>query len=267
MKPEFNYIEINRNSWNNRTQAHVESEFYDVEGFKKGKSSLNEIELSLLGDCKGQKILHLQCHFGQDTISLSRLGAEVTGVDLSDEAIRNAKQLAEETGSSAQFICCDVYDLPNHLNEKFDVVYSSYGVIGWLPDMDKWAQVIQTFLKPGGKFIFVEFHPVVWMFDDDFQKVGYNYFNREAIVETQSGTYADKTADITQSYVCWNHSLSEVVSSLLQNGLSIKQFQEFDYSPYACFSHTIEFEPNKYRIEHLGDKIPMVYSLVATTTV
>jgi len=264
MKTESNYIEINRNSWNNKTETHLKSEFYDVEGFIKGKSSLNEIELQLLGDIKGKKILHLQCHFGQDTISLSRLGAEVTGVDLSDKAIANAIQLAEQTGSTAQFICCDVYDLPNHLHEQFDLVYTSYGVIGWLPDMDKWAHVISTFLKPGGKLVFVEFHPVVWMFDDNFQKIGYNYFNVEEIAETESGTYANKEAEITQSYVCWNHGLSEVMTSLLNQGLEIKGFSEFDYSPYACFNHVVEFEPNKYRIKHLDNKIPMVYSIVAS---
>ncbi|WP_413513890.1 class I SAM-dependent methyltransferase [Myroides odoratus] len=264
MKPEVNYIEINRNSWNNRTETHLKSDFYDVEGFLKGKSSLNEIELNLLGEVKGKNILHLQCHFGQDTISLSRLGAEVTGIDLSDEAIKSAIELAEKAGSSAQFVCCDIYDLPNHLQEKFDIVYTSYGVIGWLPDMNKWAQVVAAFLKPGGKFVFVEFHPVLWMFDDNFEKIAYNYFNTQAIVETESGTYANKEAKITQSYVCWNHGLSEVMTSLLQNGLTIKIFEEFDYSPYACFQHTVEFEPNKYRIQHLDNKIPMVYSIVAT---
>ncbi len=263
MKQELNYIEINRNSWNNRTETHVKSDFYDVEGFIKGKSSLNEIELHLLGDIKGKKILHLQCHFGQDTISLSRLGAEVTGVDLSDEAIKQARLLAEQTGATTQFVCCDIYDLPNHLDDKFDIVYTSYGVIGWLPDMDKWAKVIKAFLKPTGRLVFVEFHPVVWMFDDDFTKVAYNYFNAEAIVETESGTYADKEAEITQSYVCWNHSMSEVVTSLLQNDLTIQRLEEYDYSPYACFNHTVEFEPNKHRIKHLDNKIPMVYAIVA----
>lgn len=265
MKTDINYIEINRNSWNNRTETHLNSSFYDVEGFLKGKSSLNEIELNLLGDIKGKKILHLQCHFGQDTLSLSRLGAEVTGVDLSDEAIKNARQLALKIESTAEFVCCDIYDLPHHLQGQFDIVYTSYGVIGWLPDMNKWAKVIATFLKPGGQFVFVEFHPVVWMFDDNFQHVMYNYFNAGAIVETESGTYANKAANITQSYVCWNHSLSEVMNSLLQNGLRIQQVEEFDYSPYACFLHTDEFQPNKYRIKHLDNKIPMVYAIVATS--
>jgi len=264
MKPEENYIEINRQSWNNRTDSHLKSEFYDLDGFLKGKSSLNEIELNLFADIKGKTILHLQCHFGQDTISLSRLGATVTGIDLSDKAIESAKQIAKDTNSNAKFICCDIYDLPNHLDEKFDFVFTSYGTIGWLPDLDKWAKIISKFLKPNGQFIFVEFHPVVWMFDDNFDKIGYRYFNSGAIIETENGTYADKDAEITQSSVNWNHGLSEVVNSLIKNGLEIKSFDEFDYSPYNCFNNTIEFEPNKYRIEHLENRIPMVYSITAT---
>lgn len=264
MNSEQNYIEINRQSWNNRTDAHLKSEFYDLDGFRKGKTSLNEIELNLLGDIKGKTILHLQCHFGQDTISLSRLGADVTGVDLSDKAIESAKQIAKDTNSNATFICCDIYDLPNHLDEKFDIVFTSYGTSGWLPDLDKWAKIISKSLKPNGQFVFVEFHPVVWMFDDNFDKIGYRYFNSGAIIETENGTYADKKADITQSYVMWNHGLSEVLNSLISNGLEINSLDEFDYSPYNCFNKTIGFEPKKFRIEHLNNNIPMVYSIIAT---
>lgn len=263
MPTPHNYIEINRQSWNSRIETHIKSEFYDLDSFLKGRSSLNDIELNLLGDIKGKSILHLQCHFGQDTISLSRLGAEVTGVDFSDKAIESARQIAKETGSNAKFICCDIYDLPNHLDEKFDIVFTSYGTIGWLPDLDKWAKVIADFLKPNGLFVFVEFHPVVWMFDDDFEKIGYSYFNTGAIVETENGTYADKHADLSLSYVAWNHGISEVLNSLIKNRLEIKSFDEFDYSPYNCFNKTIEFEPNKFRIKQLDDKIPMVYALTA----
>lgn len=263
MDTEENYLEINRQSWNNRVETHLKSDFYDNENFIKGKSSLNAIELNLLGDIHGKSILHLQCHFGQDSISLSRLGAKVTGVDLSDKAIDSAKQIAKETQSTARFICCDIYDLPNHLNEKFDIVFTSYGTIGWLPDLDKWADIISTFLKPSGRFVFVEFHPVVWMFDDNFDKIDYRYFNSGAIIETESGTYADKKAAISQSYVAWNHGIGEVLNSLISHNLEINSFDEFDYSPYNCFNKTVEFEPNKFRIEHLSDKIPMVYSIVA----
>lgn len=242
MESEPNYIQINRQSWNNRTDTHLKSEFYDVDSFLKGRTSLNDIELNLLGNLQGKSILHLQCHFGQDTISLSRLEAEVTGVDLSDKAIENAKQIANDTNASANFICCDIYDLPNHLDKQFDLVFASYGTIGWLPDLDKWAKIVSQFLKPNGQFVFVEFHPVVWMFDDNFKNIGYNYFNSGAIVESEIGTYAEKKAAISQEYVMWNHSLSEVINSLIKNGLEINSLDEFDYSPYNCFNKTIEIE-------------------------
>lgn len=263
MSSENNYLEINRNSWNNRVETHLKSDFYDLEGFLNGKNSLEEIERSLLGNIKGKSILHLQCHFGKDTISLTRLGARATGVDLSDKAIEHARQIAKETHSDATFICCDIYDLPNHLDAKFDIVFTSYGTIGWLPDLDKWAAVVSHYLKPNGRFVFVEFHPVVWMFDDNFEKVGFRYFKSDAIIETESGTYADRGAPIIQTSVTWNHSISEVLNSLITHGLEIKSLNEFDYSPYNCFNKTIAFEPGKYRIEHLANYIPMVYSIHA----
>lgn len=263
MNLEQNYKEINRQSWNKRTDVHLKSDFYDLEGFLKGNTSLNTIELELLGNIQGKKILHLQCHFGQDSISLSRMGASVTGVDLSDKAIERARQISKDLNSNANFICCDIYDLTKHLTEKFDIVFTSYGTIGWLPDLDKWAGIISEYLKPNGQFVFVEFHPVVWMFNENFDQIDYRYFNSGAILETESGTYADKKADITNEYVTWNHGLAEVINSLIHQGLVINQLNEYDYSPYNCFNKTIEFEPKKYRIEHLENKIPMLYSIVA----
>ncbi len=261
---EKNYIAINKQFWNNKTDIHLESAFYNMEGFLKGNTSLNDIELNLLGDIKGKSILHLQCHFGQDSISLGRLGALVTGVDFSDKAIERAKELAEKTTIDCRFICCDIYDLPNHLNQQFDIVFTSYGTIGWLPDLDKWAQIISKFLKQGGQFVFAEFHPVVWMFDDNFEKIGYNYFNAGAIIETETGTYADKDSKLVQEFVGWNHPISEVLTSQLKHGMELISFEEFDYSPYPCFNHIEEYEPKKYRIKHLDNKIPMVYAIVAT---
>ena len=134
---ELNYIEKNKAAWNSRTDHHFNSSFYDVENFLKGKNSLNDIELKLLKDVIGKNILHLQCHFGQDTISLARMGANVTGVDLSDNAINKAIQLANSAKVNATFICCDIYDLPKHLDKKFDIVFTSYGTIGWFPDLSK----------------------------------------------------------------------------------------------------------------------------------
>lgn len=257
------YKEINRQLWNSRTDAHLASDFYDVPGFLKGASSLNPIELELLGDVRAKSILHLQCHFGQDSISLARMGARVVGVDLSDNAIRNAEELAVKTDADARFVCCDIYDLPQHLDEKFDIVFTSYGTIGWLPDLEKWAGVVSHFLAPGGRFVFVEFHPVVWMFDDDFGTVAYRYFNSGPIVETESGTYADAGAAIHKQSVGWNHSISEVVNNLIGKGLIIRSLDEADYSPYNVFRGAVEDEPKKFRVAHMGDKIPMVYAVVA----
>jgi len=263
MEAEHDYLDLNKRSWNQRVEAHLRSDFYDLDGFLKGKSSLNEIELGLLGDVRDKTILHLQCHFGQDTLSLGRLGARATGVDLSDVAIERAQALAEQTGVEATFLCCDLYDLPNHLEDRFDIVFTSYGTIGWLPDLDRWAAVVARYLKPGGRFVFVEFHPVLWMFDDDFERIAYRYFKSDPIVETVTGTYADREADIEGTCVSWNHGMGEVVSSLLSQGLILTSLEEYDYSPYDCFRHTAAIAPGKYVIEHLGNKLPMVYSLEA----
>jgi SAM-dependent methyltransferase len=263
METEIDYLEKNRQLWNARTDVHLTSEFYALDNFLKGKSSLNSIELDLLGDLERKSVLHLLCHFGQDSISLARLGATVTGVDLSDNAIAKARELSSQTGVAAEFICSDIYDLPNHLEKKFDVIFTSYGTIGWLPDLDKWAKVVAQFLKPGGKFVFAEFHPVVWMFDNALEKVAYSYFNREAIIETENGTYADQNSAIALESVGWNHDLGEVLGSLLKNGLELKTFEEFDYSPYNVFPNMTEPEPGKFRVAHLDGKIPLVYALTA----
>ena len=234
-----------------------------MDEFLKGRNSLNSIELDLLGDIKGKSVLHLQCHFGQDSISLSRMGAKVTGIDLSDKAVDTARDLAKKCGTDTEFICTDVYNLPNVLNEKFDIVFTSYGTIGWLPDLKQWANVVSHFLKQEGEFVMAEFHPLVWMYDDDFEGVTYNYFNEKPIVETSEGTYADTSADIVQDYVSWNHPLSDVLQSLIDEKLTLENFSEFDWSPYACFKHLEEFEKGKWRITKFGNKIPMVYAIKA----
>lgn len=258
-----NYINLNKNLWNERTVHHVKSEFYDLEAFLKGKNVLNSIELDLLGDINNKSILHLQCHFGQDSLCLARMGAKVTGVDFSDKAIEKAKELNHLLNLDTEFICSDIYELPAIYNKQYDIVFTSYGVIGWLPDMERWANIISTFLKPGGKLVFVEFHPVVWMFDNDFNNVSYNYFKDQPIIETESGTYADREAPIVNQSVSWNHGLSEVIKALLKTGLTITDFNEYNYSPYNCFADMEFAEPGKYYIKKLGQHIPMVYSVLA----
>lgn len=263
MKEYDEFFEANRQLWNQRTTEHRDSAFYNRAGFLKGERVLTQIELSELGDIKGKTLLHLQCHFGMDTLDLSRMGAEVTGVDLSDEAIRQAKQLNEEMGANARFICSNVYDLEQHLEETFDLVFTSYGTIGWLPDLDKWAGLIARYLKPGGQFYIAEFHPVLWMFDDEFTRIQYAYENREVIIVENQGTYTDRNADIKGKEYSWNHSISEVLNALIRAGLKPEFFNEHMFSPYNCFRNMIETSAGRWEIKGMEGKLPMVYSLLA----
>ena len=259
----MDYLEINKAAWNKKTPLHVGSKFYDMPGFLRGETSLKSPELGLLGDVCGKRVLHLQCHFGQDTLSLARMGAVVTGVDLSDVAIQKARELAGEIGLRAAFINCDLYSLRDHLQETFDVVFTSYGTVGWLPDLDRWADIVQHFLKPGGSLVMVDFHPLVWMYDKTFKEVEYSYFNAGAIVDKVDGSYADRSADISYETVSWNHPVSEIVQSLLDANLALSDFKEWDYSPYACFDELNEDEPGVFRVKHWGKKMPMIYGIKA----
>jgi SAM-dependent methyltransferase len=261
MQPADNYIEINKALWNERTGIHVDSEFYNMEGFLEGETSLKEIELALVNDLPGKTLLHLQCHFGQDTLSLARIGAKVTGVDFSENAINTAVDLAQKLKIDSTFICCDIYDLPKHLDQQFDIIFTTYGTVGWLPDLGKWASLINKFLKPGGEFIFAEFHPVVWMFDNNIKYPQYFYFNKEAIVEMEKGSYTDAEAPIEMQSVGWNHSLDEVIGNLLGVGLTLHEFHEFDFSPYSFLHNSVEVAPGRYQIKGLEGKLPLVYSL------
>ena len=259
----IDYFNINKSLWNGKTAIHVKSDFYDVESFKKGKSSLNFIELEALGDVKGKSILHLQCHFGLDTLSWARLGANVTGVDFSDKAIDYARSLNSELGLNAKFILSNVYDLKNNLDEKFDIVFTSYGTIGWLPDLNRWADVVSHFLKPGGTFFMVEFHPVVCMLVNNYSEIKYSYFNSGMVKETNIGTYADWNSDFTHETCEWSHPLSDVITALMKKSLHIAEFKEYPFSCYKCFDNLEQGSDNLWRIKGMNEKIPVMYSIKA----
>lgn len=277
MNDQEEYFEANKKLWNQRTAIHKDSSFYDLAGFKAGKTVLTPIELKELGDVKGKTMLHLQCHFGMDSLDWARRGADVTGVDLSDVAIIEAKRLSDELKMNATFICANIYELHPEVAESkapsagwrrfgeaaFDIVFTSYGTIGWLPDLDKWADIIAHYLKPGGIFYIADFHPVLWMFDDDFTHIKYAYDNQEVIITESQGTYTDRKADIKTTEYGWNHSISEILNALITSGLKIEMFNEHMYSPYPCFSNTVESEKGKWHIKGMEGKIPMVYSIKA----
>jgi 2-polyprenyl-3-methyl-5-hydroxy-6-metoxy-1,4-benzoquinol methylase len=257
------YFEANKELWNRRTTVHKDSSFYDLEGFLRGKSVLTAIETSELGEVKGKSMLHLQCHFGMDSLDWARRGAKVTGMDLSDTAIDEARKLNNELGLDAKFICCNLYDLEKNLDEQFDIVFTSYGVIGWLPDLEEWARIAARFLKPGGIFYIAEFHPVVWMFDEEFTHVKYYYENKELIEIDAEGTYTDRDAPISGKEYSWNHSISEVLNALMAAGLKLEMFNEHMYSPYPCFRNIVQGQDGNWRVKGMEGKIPMVYSLRA----
>ncbi len=256
------YFDENKKLWDNKVDVHVQSKFYDTAGFLAGKSSLTEIEAQALGDVKGKSMLHLQCHFGQDTLSWAREGAIVTGVDFSEKAIVQARSLAERLGLDARFILSNVYDLPAVLEEQFDFVFTTFGAIPWLPDLEKWAAIVARHLLPGGVFYIAEFHPTLYLFNFDNHQVEYGYFTEnKPYSEEVTGTYAERYATLSGKEYFWNHSLSEVMMPLLRQGLQVVDFQEYDFSPFACFPNMTEREPGRYAWGNFGLRLPHVYSL------
>ncbi|MCA0133019.1 class I SAM-dependent methyltransferase [Winogradskyella alexanderae] len=257
------YFNVNKETWNKKVAVHAQSEMYNMEAFKSGKSSLMPYELQALGSVEGKSLLHLQCHFGQDTLSWSRLGANCVGIDLSDEGIKLARQLNEELNLNARFICCNVLDVSKHVYETFDIVFTSYGVIGWLPDLKPWGKMIAERLSPGGIFYLIEFHPILWMFDYIEGKPIMKYhYNQEAVIyEEYKGTYADKSSSIISKEYGWNHGLGDVVNALIEAGLEIEFLNEYDESPYDVFPDLIKKDSGMYGLKE--PLFPMLFELKA----
>jgi len=258
------YLESNQKTWNTWTPLHYQSDFYDVEGFKSGRNTLVGPELSELSNVNGQSMLHLQCHFGLDTLNWERLGALPTGVDFSSVSIDTAKKLAKELNMQSRFICSDVYELKESINEKFDIVFTSYGVLFWLSDLAAWAEIIHYFLKPGGIFYIIEFHPFIDMFDDDFKELEYGYFeHNDPLKFHKKGTYAVPKADIESPEYGWQHSLSEITNSLINTGLHIQFLHEFNYSSYPVFQRATEVKPRQFVHPAHSTRIPYMFSILA----
>ncbi len=255
------YIQTNQSLWDQKTKVHAASDFYDLEKFRRTQNSLNSIELEALGDVTGMDMLHLQCHFGQDSLSWAKLGAKVTGVDFSGEAIQLAHKLSDELQIPASFVQANVLELDQHLQGRFDIIFTSYGTTCWLPDLDQWARVIHHFLKPGGIFYIVDFHPFLWTFDHDRMELGYSYFHqKEPYEEITQGTYADTDAPIQHKEYCWSHSLADQLMPLLRQGLALLEFKEFPYSPYNCFANMTPLPDGNFRFGNFKIIIPHVFS-------
>lgn len=261
--------EANRRRWNELAPIHAGSAFYDVAGFKAGRSTLLAIERDELGDVCGKSLLHLQCHFGLDTLSWARLGAQVAGVDFSETAIAQARALAAEVGLAAKFACGRVEDAPPLLAERFDIVFTSYGVLCWLPDLRPWARTIAHFLKPGGVFYMVEMHPFADVFDDSGNvtdlRVTFPYFHQEEPLAWQAeGTYADRSAVVQNktSHV-WSHSLEEIVMVLLEAGLTLEFLHEFPQCNYRRYPFMTQDPDGWWRLPVYMPALPLLFSLRA----
>ena len=254
----MNYLDLNRNAWNQRTATHFSSKMYDVAGFLSGGCGLKEIELAEVGDVRGKSLLHLQCHFGLDTLSWARKGARVTGVDLSDESIRKANELKEQASLEAEFICSDVYSFENKSDSKYDIVFVSYGAINWLPDLGKWAQIISSNLKSGGHLHLIEFHPTYELL------CGAPYFSQKEPEIHEEGAYSENRNDEAATIVTWPHPLSEIINALIGNGITIDHLNEFPFTPYDCFENLEEREPNRFYPKDGSHAAPVVYSIKGT---
>lgn len=254
----------NQTNWDERVPIHRSSEFYDVKSFLCGKSTLSAQEIADLAPVEGKTLIHLQCHFGLDTLSWAREGAIVTGLDFSDPAITEARKLAAETGLDAEFITANVYDAADNTKEQFDIVYTGIGALCWLPDMETWAKVVARLLKSGGEFYLTEFHPTAWMFEDSFE-VQYGYFSPKGGEEIEeTSTYTDGKEEIGQAKtVQWNPELGKVVSCLINAGLTITSLTETKECVMPYLPGMERQENGRYALPNHIPSPPMMYTLRA----
>jgi SAM-dependent methyltransferase len=264
-------IAANRSLWDAWTAIHAAGDFYDLDGFKAGGIRLRPYEIEMVGDVAGKSLLHLQCHFGIDTLSWARLGAIVTGADLSPAAVDLAQSLAAELGfPEARFVESNLYDLPNVLDGTFDVVYTSRGVLNWLPDIRAWARVVAHFVAPGGTFFVSDAHPVLNVFENEGVAPGelrlaYPYWEHAVpLTFDVKGSYADPDADVRgQVEHSWDHGLGEIVSALIEAGLTITALVEHPFLEWKV-DFLVEDEAGKYRLPPgTAGELPLMFSLVA----
>ncbi len=264
-------FDANRSLWDAWTAVHAAGDFYDLEAFKTGGVRIRPYEIELVGDVAGRSLLHLQCHFGIDTLSWARLGATVTGADISPAAIELATRLAIELGfPGARFVLSNLYDLPSNLEGQFDVVYTSRGALNWLPDIRAWAEVAAHFVAPGGIFFITEGHPVMNVFENEGVRPGklrlaYPYWEHpDPLVFAVKGSYADPTADVgSQSEHSWDHGLGEIVTALIDAGLRIEALVEHPFLDWST-DFLVESSPGRFVLPpDAAGELPLMFSLRA----
>ena len=266
------YLTVNRANWDERAPAHAASPGYGLDRFAADPAHLSHVvrfDLPRLGDINGLRTIHLQCHIGTDTISLHRLGARITGLDFSTASLTQARALAAKTGAAVDFVESEVYKATSVLEPgTFDLVYTGIGALCWLPDIRRWAEVVSTLLRPGGRLFLREGHPMLWALDErvDQLVVEFPYFETpEPLVWEEPGTYVetDKAFQHTTTH-SWNHGLGEVVTALMDAGLDLTMLQEHDSVPWEALpGQMTKDEHDEWRLTDRPWRLPHTYTLQA----
>ena len=262
-------MKCNQDFWNSLVEEHYVSEFYGVDRFLDGQNALDEIELDVLGEITGKDILHVQCHFGLSTLNLVRKGGCVAGADFSYKAVKVADKLSKISGVKAKFYESNVYELSEKIPDKFDIVFTSYGVLCWLPDLGEWARQIASRIYPGGKFCMVEFHPIMQALKKSSMGpviIGEPYFNEEVMefLPDGSGSYAIPEVPSRHTTYEWAHPISEIITSLVEAGLHIQKMEEYPYTTQGGFSECLtEGQDGLWRYPESEFGVPLTFSITA----
>ncbi|HEX6659334.1 MAG TPA: class I SAM-dependent methyltransferase [Ilumatobacter sp.] len=264
---------LNRSNWASRVALHTASTEYGLARFVSDPSHLSDVvrfDMSRLGDIAGLDTVHLQCHIGTDTLSLARLGARVTGVDFSPEALEAARRLAREAGPTVAYAESDVYDAVDAVGAaRFDLVYTGVGALNWLPSVRRWAHVVASLLRPGGRLFIREGHPVLWSLadarDDGVVAIEYPYFETSGTAFHNTLTYVDHEGEVGQPWAIeFNHGLAEIITAVMDAGLDLVAIEEHDSVPWPALENQMELLPNgEYRLIDRPERLPHSYTLQA----
>ena len=257
----------NQKLWDEIASVHFKA-YTEVQNLRDGRINLDEIEQREVGEVGGKSLLHLQCHIGTDTLSWARLGACVTGVDFSQQSLVYAKQLQTELKLEGRFIHANVYDLPSLLTDTFDIVYTSRGVLCWLKDLQEWARIIARFLNPGGIFYIMESHPICHIFDDEGDgplAVKYSYFHKQepGFWDDDGPDYADPNYHPKHASYEWDWSVGDIINALLQAGLELELFNEYDRTFHKQFPQMVSLEEGQYHFQQYAGMLPLLFTLKA----
>ena len=263
--------DANRRWWDSAVPVHLASAFYDVEGWLAEGRGPKAREAAVLGDVSGLDLVHLQCHFGKDTLAWARAGARVSGLDFSQAAIDAARELARRAGLTdrADFVCAPVAEAGTALGGRtYDIVYVSLGALCWLPSIDEWAAQVAGLLRPGGRLYLHEVHPVSMALADDDLTLVYSYFEETSPYrDAEAGSYADPTATEAMpgdETFGWNHGMGEIIGALVARGLRIDRLDEHDWTSFPRYPWLIEVAEEEFVIPEGHLRVPLSFTLVAS---